>query len=291
MPDFTTRLADGWERALADPTLALVPIALGFLQVRKLLEAVGNEGFHLSFRLSTPASVVTVWDFAGVPNQGFAVYAGVPVEASAFALLAVPVFVVVQAALASGYFGSIAALLRDGEYEFALEVRRHFVPFLLFTLVPVVIFLPAALLTVGAGAVGGVGAAVGLLLVVLIPVMFAAAYLFYAVPYLIVLRETDLVSAARRSYALAVEGGPYAAYFVGFLGFSLLLSPFASLVVVNVPVIGPLVGVVAGGVVGLAANVATMRFVADLDPGSPSLGEWPNASGPTVGAAGGPAES
>jgi hypothetical protein len=81
-----------------------------------------------------------------------------------------------------------------------------------------------------------------------------------------VLRDDGVIDAARRSYAFAVEGGPYASYAAGFALFVLLVSPVATALVVNVPLLGLPVGVLGGAYLGLRANFATMRFVADLDP-------------------------
>jgi hypothetical protein len=96
------------------------------------------------------------------------------------------------------------------------------------------------------------------------------AYLFYPVPYLVVLRDTGLVAAARASYALAVGGGAYLSYTAGIALFVFVVSPVVTVVVVNAPVVGVPIGIVAGGVLGLAVNTATMR--------SPAVGEWDEAT-------------
>lgn len=44
--------------------------------------------------------------------------------------------------------------------------------------------------------------------------------------------------------------------------------------VVNVPVVGLLVGVGSGGVFGLAANIMTMRFLSDIDTQSITQLSW-----------------
>jgi len=69
--------------------------------------------------------------------------------------------------------------------------------------------------------------------------------------------------------------GPYVAYALGYLGFVLVVSPVATALVVNAPVVGLPVGILGGGVVGLAANITTMRFVPDLDPASSVAASWP----------------
>lgn len=272
MPDFVTRLADGWRRALDHATLALVPVVLALLSADEVRAVLSFDGVHVGLKLGAPVSVVTVWQFVSTPKSGVDVDPGVPLEVLPFVAVTVPLLLAVKAALAAGYFGSVRNALADEPYDFVGNVRRHFVPFLLLTALPALVLLPVALGAVGVGAAtGSVGSAGVALLVVALPAYVAVAYLFAATPYLIVLRDAGLVDAARASSALAVEGGPYLRYMVGFAAFVLVVSPLATAFVVNVPVVGLVAGVGGGGVLGLAANVTTMRFVAEIDdPGSAS---------------------
>jgi hypothetical protein len=276
MPELTTRLADGWQRALRMLPLALVPLALALTDVGKIRSVVGFDGLHVGVRLGLPVSVVTPWQFVSVPQTGVNVDAGVPLDALPVAVVTVPLFLVVQAALTAGYFGAIADHLATGEYRFVDNAVAYFGPFLVLTALPVLLLLPFALGLFGLG-VGGENAGALLPFVVLsVPVIVVAAYLFFVTPYLVVLRETGLVDAARGSYALAVSGGPYLAYAAGVAGFVLLVSPLATVLVVSVPLVGLLVWLPGGSVLGLALNVATMRFVSDVDETVPPLERWPD---------------
>lgn len=275
MPSFTTRLARGWDRALEHLPLAAVPLVTALMATEKIQRIATFQGGHFGLRLGLPVSVVNVWQFVSVPNESVSI--GVPLpEALPLVLVALPIGIVVQAALSAGYFGGLASALETGSFEFGASVRRHFVPFLVYTLVPMVVVAPAAVL----------GLADSRLLfpviLLLVVAFIVAAYLFYATPYLVVLRETDIVSALRTSYDLATEGGPYFRYAAGYAGFVLAVSAVATAVVVNLGLVGVAVGVVAGAPIGLACNAATMRFVADIDPESPTLGDW--NEGPAAGA-------
>jgi hypothetical protein len=274
MPAFTTRLADGWQRALDALPLALVPLVLAVADVEKIRSVVAFDGFHVGFRLGLPVSVVTLWQFVSVPQSGVNVDAGVPLEALPLAVVTVPLFLVVQAGLAAGYFGAITEFLRSGEYRFVDNVREHFVSFLVLTALPVLVLLPVALGVFGLGAAGGRSMALLPVVVLGVPAFVLLSYLFYATPYLVVLRETGVLDAARGSYALAVAGGPYLAYAAGVALFVLVVSPLMTVLVVGVPFLGLPVGFLGGSVLGLALNVATMRFVSDVDDDSPTLGAW-----------------
>lgn len=274
MPAFTTRLGDGWRRARRSLPLALVPLLFALTDVEKLRAVTAFDGVHVGFRLGLPASVVTLWQFVSVPQSGVNVDPGVPLSALPLVPVSVPVFLVVQAFLTAGYFGSVAERLRTGEYRFVHHATAHFFSFLVLTALPVVVFLPLALGLVGPGAVTGERAVSVPFVVLGFISVVVVSYLFYATPYLLVLRGSGLVDAARGSYALAVAGGPYLSYSGGVALFVLAVSPVASAVVVSAPTLGLPAGLSVGSVLGLAVNVATMRFVADLDPESPAVGDW-----------------
>ncbi len=275
MPGFRARIADGMARASEHAALALVPMLFALLDVGKIQSTVAFDGIHLGLRLGLPLSVLTVWQFVSVPSSGVSVDAGTAVQLLPLAFVTVPVLVMVQTALTAGYFGSIRNALDGEPYGFVANSRRYFLPFLVLTALPYLAAVPAALGVFGLGSItGDIGVAALPVLLLGLVVFVVAGYLFYATPYLLVLRDTGLVAAARQSYTLAVQGGPYAAYAVGFALFVLVVSPFATAVVVNVPFLGVLVGVLAGGYLGLGANVATMRFVADIDPGSSVMRNW-----------------
>ena len=271
MPEFRTRLADGWRRALGSLSLALVPLVIGLTNVGKARSIAAFDGVHVGFRVGVPASVVTVWQFVSVPQTGVNVDPGVPVDALPVAVVSVPVLLVGQAALAAGYFGCIADDLTGGESRFVGNVADYVLPFLVLTALPVLLLLPVALGLFGLGATTAAdGSALFPLVLVGIVGFLVVSYLFYLTPYLVVLRDTGVLAAARGAYGLAVAGGPYLRYTAGVALFVLAVSPVVTVVVVNVPVVGLVVGHAAGSVVGLALNVTTMRFAADVDPASPS---------------------
>lgn len=284
MPGFVTRLTDGCRRAWSHVPLALVPIVFALLNTNKLDAVLAFDGGHVGVKFGFPFTVVTIWQFVSVPSSGVTVSTGVPLESLPLAAVAVPVLLVVRATLTAGYFGSIRNAIDDEPYDFLDNCRQHFWPFLVLTAVPFLAFLPLAIGAIGAsGRPGGVGGP-GVALILLALVGFVVAgYLFYATPYLIVLREVGVIEAARHSYSLALTGGPYFTYALGFAVFVLGVSPIATALVVNLPAVGLPIGILGGGFLGLAANVTTMRFVADVDPGSSVASSWETeAPGPST---------
>jgi len=271
MPTLTVRLADGWQRAGNQFPLALIPILLAVLQTDSIRQVLTHDGIHFGVKLSVPVSVVTIWQFVDPPSTGVSVNAGLPLSLP-FTAVVVPLAILLRAGLSAGYFGAIAARLVGRDDGFATSVRTHFVPFLAVTVLPYLFTVP---FVVGVVGTGGVGGAVLGAFVILVPLMLAAGYLFWATPYLIVLRETGLLAAAQGSYGLAVGGGSYLVYTIGYVALVLLISAVATPVVVNVPAVGLPMGILGGGFLGLVLNITTMRFVADIDPHSPSAGEWP----------------
>jgi len=275
MPGFATRLSSGLSRASEHLVLALVPVLFALLDTNKMLAITSFDGGHVGVRLGVPFPVVTVWQFVSVPQSGATVETGIPVEALPLAAVTVPVLLVVQAAVTAGYYGSLGNALDGAPYDFVGNSRRYLLPFLVLTALPFLLVLPLALGVLGdVGLTSRSGAAALALVVPAAVLSLVAAYLFYGTPYLLVLRDTGLLDAARASYSLATAGGPYPAYTAGFALFVLLVSPVATAIVVNVPLVGLPVGILAGGVLGLAANFATMRFFADLDPASSVDRTW-----------------
>lgn len=101
-----------------------------------------------------------------------------------------------------------------------------------------------------------------------IPLSLLLGYLFYATPFLIVLRDDDLLPALRRSYALATEGGPHLRFAADYCGLVVAGSLLATLVVATLGVVGVVLGAVAVAQLSLALAFATTRVVADVDPAS-----------------------
>ncbi|WP_416840386.1 hypothetical protein [Haloferax sp. DFSO52] len=272
MPGIYERFTDGWERALDALTLTVVPILFACTEVSKIQSVLAHDGVHIGFTFGLPMSVGTVWQFVNPPNSGVNVYLGVPVGRRPSVLVPVFALLVVKAALAAGYFGSIKSQLTTGEYDFVASVRSHFAPFFVLTVVPFAVLLP---FEVGIGRnATDLPTDLVALVALLIVLFFITVYLLYATPYLLVLRDTSLREAISGSVSFAIRGGPYLYYFFGYGFFVLIISVFASAFVVNIPVMGLVVGIIGGGVLGLAANITTMRFVADIDPESPDIGSW-----------------
>lgn len=257
------RLRNGW-RWISDLTpLLFVPIVTAFLSIDNISKVLAFHGRNVGVKLfGLPTNVVDIWTFVNVPNT---TESGVHLATPIWAIALVAV---VQSALLAGYLGSIRDALATGSYRFGESVRRYFVPLLLYSLAVFALSLGLLLAFLNLAFV-----------VVVVVVLLAIKYLFYATPYVLVLRECDLAEAARVSYGLAVGGGAYARYAVVFSLFATAVSVLGTLVVVNLGLAGIVVGAVAAAPLGLALNVATMRFVADIDPGSPTLGTWDDGDG------------
>ncbi|RDZ62192.1 hypothetical protein C5B90_17740 [Haloferax sp. Atlit-12N] len=237
-----------------------------------MLAVLTHDGVYFGVTFGTPFSPGSVWEFVAAPNTGVNLSPGVPVGTEARLVVLGVVAIVVKSLLAAGYFGSLADQLKRGEFEFFDNVRAHGVPFLVLTAVPSLIVFGGALALMGT--VRNPGTELFVVVALSAVAYFVATYFVYATPYLIVLRDVGLFDALRASVSFAVGGGAYFSYFLKYGALVLGISFFATILVVNVPGIGLLVGVLGGGLLGLALNATTMRFVADIDSASPSLGSW-----------------
>ena len=244
---FGTRLQVGWERAMADLPLALVPLLSSLLAPENVRRVLAAEDLNFGIAFRFPAALPDLWSFVSLPNQP----AGVHVSPTLWLL---PVLIPVHAALVAGLVGSADQAIRTGRYDFAANVRRYFVPVLVFV---------ALVRVVGFGAVALAAVAPPLVLLA-VPLFLLLSYVFYAAPYLLVVADDSVGDALARSYDWAAAGGPYFAYAGGYLLTIVAASVFVSAFVVNLGVVGIGVGAVVTAPVALALTFATTEFVADL---------------------------
>jgi hypothetical protein len=174
------------------------------------------------------------------------------------------VAVVLQGIVLAGYLGGLARRLRGEPAQLGDAFSTYFIRFLGFTVVLLAIFLPPVLFTIAARSLAP-------LVLLWMLVFFAGGYLCYAAPYLVVLHDIPLREALSRSVSLALDGGAYFRYAVGYAFVLLLLSIPATLVVANVPVLGVVLGIVGLAPVGLVFDTATLVFVADITD-APGIG-------------------
>lgn len=245
MPGFGTRVVDGWRWALDHPTFVLAPLLTAFLS-DNVARVLSFRGWTVGLTTGLPSPISDVWRFVNVPAADGVVAGPVPL---------VVLGVVLRAVVLAGYLGSMRSTLASGRSDLETAVRRYTLPMLAYL---------GAIFLVGVAAIA-VGLAFGTVgIVLLFPAVVALKYLFFATPFLLVLRREGLEDALRRSAHLALDGGPYLRFALAYAGLVLLASPLATLVVVNLGLVGVVVGAVVGAPVGLALDVATMRFVADL---------------------------
>jgi hypothetical protein len=260
--EFLSRLAAAREVAAAHLALALVPFVSTILDVTNVVRAVSFRGTHFGITFPFPTAVADYWTFASVPN---------PPGGSDVTVAWLPVAILLQAVLAAGYLGSIAEVTETGTYDFWASVKRFFVPVLGYIAIVFLLGSGAVLLALLGGPDGA-----ALLVVLLFPAVLLFSYLFYATPYLIVLRDAGLVEALRGSYAYAIAGGSYAAFGIKYLVAGLLLSVVGT-AFINLGTVGVVVGAALAAPVGLLFNVAVMDFVRDLEDGGDAVASEPAA--------------
>lgn len=263
MPSITARLSDAFER-LSDHdcwNYALVPLLLAALNGRKIRAVLTSPTeIHSGLSVGIPIPATDAWSFVSAPSGGGVTVAGP-------GLLGVGLFalgVLLQGVVLSVYLGGLVRELRGEPARLGDAFQQYFVRFLGFTLVLLVLFLPPVLSTLAARSL----ASLVLLWLLVVPL---GGYLLYAAPYLVVLHDCSLGEALSRSVSLALGGGPYLRYAVGYAVVVLVISIPATLVVANVPVLGILLGVVGLAPVGLVFDTATLLFVADITD-APGLG-------------------
>ncbi|AHG05230.1 hypothetical protein HALDL1_07650 [Halobacterium sp. DL1] len=206
---------------------ALVPLALTLFAFGKVAAAVDPSSVGVNVKLSFPADVATLWTVVDPPAQGVAFRSPTP-------LLFVPVFIAVEAAVVAGYLGGIRDAHRDRDPDFVAAVRDHWLSILGIRVVQFLLFGGLALSLLAGGA--------GVLLVLGVPLLLVVGYLLWAAPYLVVLRDTDALTALAESASLAVEGGDYPAFSAGYAVAVAVASVVVSPLVTSAGIVGVLVG-------------------------------------------------
>ncbi len=260
-------LSEAAERTDRTLPLAAVPLVVSLLAVDKLRRVAGFDGVNFGVSFGFPSAVTGGWTFLSLPSggPGMTVY---PSNLPSFAV-ATAAATLVTAALGAGYLGSLRRAIAGKQRQFLADTRAYVAPLLLFQAAS----LAASLTFVGAALVSPA------LLVVVVPVLVALAYLFYATPYLVVTGDRSVVSALSASYGYATEGGEYASFFLRYLAATAVVSLPAVPLFTSLGLIGSLAGMVVLAPVGLLFDDATMAFLRDLDSAA-SVPTFPGAGDP-----------
>jgi len=214
---------------------AVVPFVLSLLAVERVASAASRAGFSVNVKVALPPDVATLWTLVDPMTRGVSVNTPVP-------LVAVPVFLVVQAVVVAGFLGVIRDAYRGDQPGFVDAVADHWVSMLGVQVVEFVVFVGIGGLVAATGSFAAAAVAFPLLLVV--------GYFLWGAPYLVVLRGSDAVTAFAESVELASRGGRY-------LSFSLA---YAVAVAAGSVVVSPLV--TTTGVAGVVAGAALVAYPA-----------------------------
>lgn len=255
MVRFSEAIEDALDRTGELYPLVAVPFLSTFARVdnvRRVLDS-GPRGFELHFAF--PAPIVDLWSFLDASPTG----AGLHVSPLVYLL---PVFVLVQSALASGYLGSVHEALQGRQYGFTRNVRRYVRPFVVWYSLVVLSTILAALMALAWG---------GPAVVPVVVLGFGLGFLFYATPYLFVTNDLGVIESLSLNVELALNRREYLRFGLAYFLLTGAISVLGA-VIVDGTLLGIVLAAVALAPVGLILNVATMRFVDDLANGTEGLG-------------------
>lgn len=226
---------------------AVVPFALTLLAIDNVAQTAAASGLEFSLKLALPTAIPTLWTVFDPPSTGLTFV-------TPTSLSVLPVYIVVEAALAAGYLGGIYDAASETTSEFAAAVFEYALPVLVVRVVEFVLVGGLALLALGGG--GGVA-------VLVLPFLFVVGYLIWGAPFLVVARDAAALDAIAWSASLATNESQYVTFSVGFAVatavVSLLVSPllaeggFAMVVVLAAVAAYP----------ALVASAAAMHVVDD----------------------------
>ncbi|MFB6178582.1 MAG: hypothetical protein ABEI77_02525 [Halorientalis sp.] len=207
--------------------LAVVPAIATVLSLSKVTTALtAGRGGGITFPF--PTGLPTLWTYVSLPGVvGTGTSAAGPLSRIAF----VPMFLLgllITSALEAGLLGSLLARIEGRRSDFGASVEQFTLRMIGVNLVRAAIVLVVAPLIV----------VPPLALVVIL----ALTYLVYGLPFVLVVRDCDLVTGIEHTVSLALDGGEYAA----FGGAHLLVGAAASVILTalarNTGVLGILLG-------------------------------------------------
>ena len=225
---------------------AAVPFVLSLLAVQKVSSATGAGGVAVSLQFALPADIATLWTVIDPPTQGAAVQSPVP-------LLAVPVFLVVEATVVAGFLGVVRDAYRGDPPDFLAAASDHWLSVLGVRALQFLVLVGLGTVLVTDGAFG---------VVVGVPLSILLSYLLWGAPYLVVLRDADAVTAIVESAELASVGDRYLWFAVGYA----LVVAVGSIPVSVLVSTGGLAGVVVGaGAIACPALVGSAAATIVVD--------------------------
>lgn len=242
MPSLLTRASQVAGRTAP---YAVVPFALTLLAFENVATAAHPSSVGVNVKFALPADVTTLWTVVDPPAQGVSVYTPVPL---AFA----PVFVAVEAAVVAGFLGGLRDAYRGRDPDFTGAVRDHWLPVLGVRVVQFVVFVGLGLTLVA----GGPGLAL-----LGFPVVLVLGYLLWGAPYLVVLRDSDALTALAESASVAAGGGRYLSFSLGYAVAVAAASVVLSPLVTGAGIAGVLVGAALLAYPALVASAAATIVV------------------------------
>lgn len=267
MTDVETALSEGTDLLEDLLPLLAVPVVVSLLNVSDLRTALEHRGNYIGLTFPLPAPVADLWTFVhtpgGVGGGGATLHVEPGASGAAFpvALVVIVAFVVIESLLTAGYVGSIQQFRRQGRYDFAANARAYWGEYL--TLLALLFGAILLLVPVVATAPG--------LLVLAVPALLAALYLFWGAWFLIPIADLGPTPALRRSYALATTERAYIVWSIAHLALGGVLSLLLTAVVSAAGLLGVLVALCVAVPVGFVLTAASLRIVDDLvGPGGAS---------------------
>lgn len=235
------------------PAYAAIPALLTLLAFDNVAAAASSGGFGVSVKFSLPTAVATLWTVFDPPTTGLSFVSPTPVYA-------LPVYLVVDAALTAGYLGGIHDAARGADPDFAAGVESYALPVLGVRVVEFLTLGAFGFLLVASGSLA--------LAAVAFPLLLFAGYLIWAAPFLVVARDRGVVDALAESVSLALDGGRYFRFSVLYAVGAAVVSAVVSPVLTAGGLAAVLVLAAVVAFPSLAASAAAMLVVDDVAAGA-----------------------
>lgn len=258
MVQFLDLLKKGWGHLSEIFLLGVIPVIATILTYKKLLAILQFRRFHFGVKFGFPTSIVDVWHFVSTPS-------GAPGFLTSSFLFSRPllfvgnalIFIVLQSVLAAGYLGTINESFDMTSFSFVENAGKYLIDFLLYQVL--MWFLSLLPLLV---------ALLPFLWIFLFPLVLFIGYLLYGLPFIIVTTNRGFTASLKKSVNLGVQsaqgGTEYLSYGLKYFLFIAAFSIPFTLLVVNLKMIGIIIGTLLVIPLALILNSSTILFFRNL---------------------------
>ncbi|RLG84068.1 MAG: hypothetical protein DRO40_02575 [Thermoprotei archaeon] len=242
----------GYEIAKRVIVLIIINIIVSLLNFNAIARISSFHGIHFGVKLTFPKIILDLWDLVSLPRKGFEIM-GVSIVPNT-SLLMVIVYLIIYIILYSFLsYAYLVYILKNGLGEPVGAGLNRVLDLIIYSLI--FLFIGLAMISFASLHPS--------LLVVSIFILLIITYFIYAAPFIVVSLDKDVFESINISIKLA-KTDTYFKYTLVYVLIIIIASIPATILVVNMKIIGLLLAIIPISFLGLVLTVSTELVIKDL---------------------------